>query len=100
SPIDVTRNGAAALRNPPKRDDDHGCGERKINEECPAPGGVLDQPSAENRPNRGCDGGKTRPGADRLAASFLVEGRTDDCEAAGDEQRSAHTLNTSRDDQL
>src|SRR2546425_6089922 len=83
-----------------QRDCDH-CGrEWNIDEECPAPGGMLNQPAAENRSHCCCDRSEAGPGTDRLAASFFVERCANDREAAGHEKSSSYTLDTSCDHEL
>src|SRR5438876_3650952 len=96
----MPRRDVAAFGNMPKRNGDYRCRKREIDEKDPAPGGVLNEPAAQHRTNRGGDRRETRPRADRLAAALLVEGRADDCEATGYEQRSSDTLNAPRDYQL
>src|SRR5207302_1380431 len=86
-------SGVAAFGNTPQRNSDYRCRKREIDEEDPAPGGMLNEPAAEHRTDRGGDRRETRPPADRVAAAVLVEGRADDCKAAGHAPRSSHTLN-------
>src|SRR5437016_12120938 len=96
----MPHSGVSAYGNAPQRKGDYRCRKREIDEKDPAPGSVLNEPAAQHRTNRGGDRRETRPCADRLAAALLVEGRADDCKAAGHEQRSSHTLNAPRAYQL
>src|SRR5262249_50772811 len=66
--------------------------ERKVHKKCPAPGGVLDEPSTGNRTKRSCDGRKARPRSNRLAPRLLVERRADDRETSRNEQRRTYAL--------
>src|ERR1700727_45093 len=95
----MTASRVAALGNMPKRDGDYSRGQREIDEKYPAPGSMLDQPATENRPHRSSDRRKAGPGADRLTAAFLIERCADNGQAAGYQQGSSHTLNTSGKDQ-
>lgn len=61
---------------------------------------MLHQPPAENGSNCGGDRGKARPCADRLAATFIVERRTDNRETSWYQQRSSQALNASGHEQL
>ena len=96
----MASSGAATFGNMPKRNGYRGRRQRKIDEEYPAPGGVLDQPAAQNGPNRGSDRREPGPRADRLTSAFLVEGCTDNRQAAGHKECGADTLNASCNDQL
>src|ERR1700729_1685050 len=93
-------SGVTAFGNVPKRNCDHGGRKRNVYEEYPAPGGMLNQPAAENRAHCCCDCRETRPDTDRLAADFLVERCADNRQAAGHEKGSSYTLDTSRDHEL
>src|SRR5689334_16347945 len=96
----MPRSGVAAFGNAPKRNGDYRRRKWEIDEKDPAPRSMLNEPTAQHRTDRGGDGSETRPRADRLAAAFLVEGRADDCEAAGHKQRCSYTLNAPREYQL
>src|ERR1700687_1572723 len=100
NPIDAACSGTAALGNMTQRNGDHRRRNRKIDEEHPAPGSMLNQPTAEHRPDSGGDRGEPGPGADRLSAAFLLERCTNNRKAARNEQRSPRALNASSDDQL
>src|SRR6516164_9949758 len=92
--------GVTAFGNAPKRNCDH-CGrEWNVDEECPAPGGMLNKLAAKNRSNGCCDGGEPRPSPDRLPAGLRVEACTDDRQAAGHEKSGSDALDTPRDYQL
>src|SRR5258708_3490898 len=84
----------------PQRNGDHRRREWNIDEEGPAPGGMLNQPAAENRSDCCCDCREARPSADRFTAGLLVETCADDGQAARHEKCSSHTLDTPRDNEL
>src|SRR5271155_1181094 len=90
----------ATFGNAPKRNYDYSDRERNVDEEYPAPGGMFDEPAAQNRSHGRGDRSEAGPCADRLAACFLIERGTDDREAAGDEKSGSYTLDTARDDEL
>src|SRR5882724_5887460 len=92
--------GAAAFRNPPYGDREYGRRNRKVNEEYPSPGGVLNQPATENRPHGTGNRRKTGPSADRRATTLLIERRTNNGKTAGHKKCSSDSLNAPRDDQL
>src|ERR1035438_4778350 len=99
-PIEMAAGGGAAFGNMPQRNNDDDDGEGEIDEEDPSPGSMLDEPAAENGPEGGGDGGETGPCADGLAAAGLIEGGTDNGEAAGDEERGADSLNAAGEEKL
>src|SRR5580692_788683 len=99
-PVDAPGAGAAALRNPPKRNRHHCGGDGYIEEKHPPPGNVLDEPASKHWADSGSDRRETRPCTDRRAATSLVERRADDCQTAGHEESSSYTLNAPRDNQL
>ena len=72
----------------------------RLRKNIPPPGGVFNQPASKYWPNRSSDRRKTRPCLDRLPATFLVEIRTDDCQAAGHQQCGSNTLNASCNNQF
>src|SRR5580658_7951780 len=84
----------------PQRNCDHGGRNRNVYKECPTPGGMLNQPAAENRSHCCCDRRETGPDADRLAAGFLVERCANNRQASGNEEGSSYTLDTSCDHEL
>ena len=61
---------------------------------------MLNEPAAEDRPQRRHDRGKAGPGANGLTAALFVEGGTDNREAARDEERCPNSLNASCEKQL
>ena len=83
-----------------ERDEDDGGGEREIDEEDPAPGNMLDEPSADDGAGSGGDGGESGPGADGASAGLFVEIGADDGEAAGHERGGADSLKTAGGDEL
>ena len=84
--------GVAALRHPPEEQHERGQGDGQVQQERGAPAAVIDEPAAEHRPHGRGHGAEGRPGPDRSAALFLRKRSRDDGEAAGDEQRSTHSL--------
>src|SRR3984957_6864639 len=83
-----------------QRNRDHGGGEWKVDEKCPSPGSVLDEPTTQNG-TQGCGhGGGTGPGADGSTAFRLVKRRADNCEASRHQERSSHSLNGAGDYEL
>ena len=59
---------------------------------------MIDEPPAQNRPERSSDSRGARPRTDSLAAVLLGKRRADDRETAWDQQRAADTLkNTGKD---
>src|SRR5579859_1355406 len=82
-PIDRGGAGSAGFRNMPQRNCGYHGRQRKVNEEYPVPGRVLDEQSAEHWTERGGDGGKDGPGPDGLTPGFLVETGADNRQAAG-----------------
>ncbi len=99
-PINVSGTGAAAFCNAPNRNGYHSRGQREIDEEDPSPGGMLNQPAAQQRSSRCGDRGKARPGSNRPAAILLVEGCADNGKTPGHEKCCPDALNTSCDYQL
>ena len=81
--IESLGNRTAAFGNMHDGDEDDGRCERKVDEEYPAPGGMLNQPSAEHGAERRGDGGEAGPGSDGAAALRFGERRADNGEAAG-----------------
>ena len=61
---------------------------------------MLDQPTAQHRPDRGGDGAEARPRPDRAAAFLDGKGTADQSETAGHEERGAESLRGARRDQL
>ena len=61
---------------------------------------MLNEPAAEEGPQRRHDRGSAGPGANGLTAAVFVEGGTDNREAAGNEERRADSLNAAREDQM
>ena len=99
-PIHVLRRCASALGNMLQGNGDHSDSEWKVEEECPSPGSMLNEPTAKNRPKSGCNCGKAGPGADGSTAFLLVKGCTDKGQASWHQKRSAQSLNRSGDYQL
>jgi hypothetical protein len=89
-----------AFRHVAERDPDRRQRDERIDEEDPAPRGVIHDPSAEQRAERRRHCRKSRPGADRLAALAFIERRTDDRERTRDQQRRARALDGARNNQL
>ena len=81
------------------RDDDGDDRERQVDQEDPAPAGVLHQEAAQERTDGGGDAAETGPGADRLGAVVADERPLDHRQAAGREQGSAHALEDAGRDQ-
>ena len=73
--------------------------ERHVDEEDPAPGRVLDEPAAAERPDHERDAGPGRPGADRGAAFLAAERRRDHGQAGRGEDRPRGALQAAREDQ-
>ena len=68
-------------------------GEGHVEQEGPAPRGGVDQPAAEERPDRAGHAGEARPGADPAAArSSAWHRRREERQAAGHEQGAADAL--------
>ena len=61
----VRRLGVGRLGYVPSRDHEHGDRDRDVDQEDQAPAGHLDDPAAEERPDRPRDAGQAGPGADR-----------------------------------
>ena len=62
--------------------------QNRIDQEDHPPGPVIDEPAAEERPQPRGNGGGARPDADGPAALALREGRADEGERAGNQQRA------------
>src|ERR1700732_5396514 len=96
----MSGSSVTTFGNVPQRNCNHGGRQRNVYEECPAPGCMLNQPAAQNRPQRRGDRSEARPGTDRLCAGFFVERCADNRQTAGPEKGSSYTLDTSRDHEL
>ena len=70
-----------------------------VDEEDPAPGRVLDEPAAAERPDHERDAGPRRPRADRGAALLAAERRRDHGEPGRGEDRAGGALQAAREDQ-
>ncbi len=92
-------NRRPRLGHVPDSDQDRGRRQRDVDQEHQPPAHGVDQPAAEERPDRTGDARQTGPGADRLAPVVGMEGGGDDRQAAGHEQRSADALDRPRRDQ-
>src|SRR5882672_8870741 len=91
--IEPARGGGAALGHSGEKeqnDDRDGHVEKK----CPAPG-VIDQPAAKERPDRGRDPAEPRPGADRAPPLARLERGGDERERPGYEERPSNPLERS-----
>ena len=73
--------------------------ERQVDEEHRAPRHRLDQPAAEEGPDRAGDAAEAGPRTDRGAAVARAERGRDDREAAGHEQRGGDPLDGARGDE-
>ena len=73
--------------------------QRQVDPEDRPPGGEADQGAAAGRADHGRDPGPGRPGADRLAARLALEGRGDDRQRAGHQQRPGDPLQGAGADQ-
>ena len=69
-----------------------GHGDGNVDPEGPAPGDVLDEPAADDRPEGGADARQSGPHTDRLGPLPGDEDRREDRQAAGGEQRAADSL--------
>ncbi len=76
--------------------DDH---DRQVDEEDPAPVGVLDQPAAGDRADRDPDAGDAGPDPDRLAALVRGERRGQDRQRRGHDERAADAHQAAHRDQ-
>ena len=89
----------AALRNPPEQEKEGGQGDGEVQEEHPAPGGMVDQPTAEH----GTKGSRHRteagPGSDGPPSFLRGKRGRDDGEAAGHDQRRAGPLKSTGHDE-
>ena len=99
-PVDATVGvGIAALANR-VQGERHGDGDqRQVDPEDPAPGERRDQRAAAGRAEHGRDPGPGGPGADRLAPCLALEGRRDDRQRAGHQQRPGDPLQGAGADQ-
>ena len=80
--------------------DDHGGDhEGHVDGEDPAPGGDVDEPAPEQRPDDERDAAPRRPRADRRAALLGREARDDDRQRARGQQRAEHALQRAPRDQ-
>lgn len=84
--------GGAGLRHAPERDREHDKRERKIDEEDPAPGEVLDEPAAKDGAHCGRDRRERRPRANGATSFGTGKRRADQGEAARNEQCGADPL--------
>ena len=82
----------ARLWDAPDRDCEDDEGEREIDEEDPAPRQVLNEPSPEHGTERSRNRGEPGPCPYCSTALCLRKRRTDERQAARNEQRGAHTL--------
>ena len=91
--VDVTGGvWIARFRNVAHRDEDHGGGDRQVDQEDQPPRHRRDQKPADERSQCGGHTAEPRPGADGAAALLLGERRLEDGEASRREQRAADTL--------
>jgi len=67
-------------------------GDRHVDEEHRAPADGVDEPAADQRPDRTGRGAGRRPDADRLAAGLAGEAAAEDGQARRHEHRRAHAL--------
>ena len=93
------RVGVAGLGHPALRDHDGQRGERQVDQEDPAPGGVLHQGTAHERPDRRGDAAEPRPGADGAGPALGLERALDHGQAAGRQHRGADALQDAGEDQ-
>ena len=89
-----------AFRHVPQCDPDGRCRNDRADDKDRPPRRIVDQPTAEQRPRRCTERGKTRPSADGTAAFVLLEGGAEDCQRIGDQQGSADTLHGPRHNEL
>ena len=61
---------------------------------------MFNQPATKNGAERCSDRSESRPRSNRMTPAFLVKGGTDDGETARHQERSAHALNASCEDQF
>src|SRR6478672_2146048 len=98
--IETTARVAHAFRNMAKRDTDNNNRHRNIDEEDGAPGNVIDQPAAKDRPDRSGNGTKSRPSANCAAAIFLRKRAAYNGEAARNQERGSESLHGAGEDEL
>jgi hypothetical protein len=97
APIEARRGlGIAALRNMSQRNPDRRQRDERIDEEDPAPAGVIDDEPAHERADGRRDRGEAGPGPDRLATLSFAERCPDDRQRAGDQQGGSGALNGAR----
>ena len=92
--------GVSAFRHAPVCERENAEPQWNVDEKRVAPGKMINQETAEHRPERRRHRAVTRPRADGLAALVAGERRADDGEAARHQQRPAGALHSTRDDQL
>src|SRR5206468_7701080 len=67
-PVEAAGVGVAALRHAGEGDGDDRGGDGEVQEEDPAPAAMVDEPAADDRPERRGERRRPRPGADRPPA--------------------------------
>ena len=82
------------FRNAIERNEQDNRRQWQVDEKDRAPGDLLDQPTADHGTDRRGDGGESGPSANRAPAIFIGKRRTDDGEAAGNQQCATDTLNS------
>jgi hypothetical protein len=88
------------LRDGAHREQDRERSEREVEEERPAPAGVLDQPASDEWPDGGGDTAEPGPRADRLGAVLVPDGGFDDRQAPRGQQRTGYSLEHPGGDEL
>jgi hypothetical protein len=84
----------------PGRDHQHRDGDGRVDQEDPPPADVVDDPAAEQGPDRGRDAPQTGPLADHVAAVRLAERALDHRQAARGQQGRTDSLDQPRHDEL
>ena len=93
SPVDAAAaRSIVAFRDEAHGEHDHDRRERHVQEEDRSPAHMFDQPPADNRPQRRCDGAEARPRSNRAAAIGIIECGADDGKAPRDEKRGTDPL--------
>ena len=98
--VERLRLRVARLRDQDRAGDQAADDDRDVDEEDAAPGEVLDQPAARDRPDRDAHPGHRRPDRDRLRALVLGEDVREDRERRRHDRRRADAHQGTRGDQL